>query len=162
MADLSWDINEAGAIVLHNVPSQDPYDSEQEMAVSLNYWIGNRFMKSTGRNPRDLGHPYWSFDIRRAVAYLRVSNLIGAGIGACSADIRERIRQAASHESSGWVVAGGTPHNDSELIVNWIPDKGIFEFTADILDRGWPFLAVPCHVNLLGSSPRQETTGDPR
>lgn len=106
----------------------------------MHRWMGEHYIHEIHKDTGS-GYPieYTEKDIRRAVAYLRTINLIGAGLGREAARMRERVRDIASWHTNGWVVVtNGTAWWTDDTDVIWLA-----------IDEGHTFLLVPCYVKLL-------------
>jgi len=127
----------ASSVDLSNYSMSTREDTQSQV---LHRWIGERYMHEIGTQ-RGSGNPieYTSKDLRRAIAYLRIVNLIGAGVGREANVMRERVREVASWHTNGWVmvVDGEVFHTDDTDVI-WYS-----------IDHGHSYLIVPCWVGLL-------------
>jgi hypothetical protein len=115
---------------------------ETLQTITLHRWIGERYMYEIGaRIGSGKQIQYTDKDIRRAVAYLRLINLVGAGLGKDAQRMRDRVREVASWHTNGWVVVTqGEVYYTDDTDHIWL-----------IIDRGHPYLIIPCYVHLLSS-----------
>ena len=140
---MRYTFDEAVKEVLNNVEPTTPPAPEIQ-SQQLHRWIGEAHMGASGRL-RGPGHhiEYTEKDIRRAVAYLRLRALIGAGIGANAQAVRERIREVASWHTEGWVTLFVT---GNAMVVDW--DQQVSGAVAN-LATGNPVLVIPCSIQDL-------------
>ena len=137
---MRYSLDQAIWEVLRNTENH-PYDDSSVQSNQLNRWIGQAYMAATGRL-QGSGNviEYTEKDIRRAVAYLRLRALIGAGIGADAQEMRERVRDVASWHTDGWVVV-----TNEEPKVTWTDD--VEDALATIL-TGMAVTIVPCALQV--------------
>lgn len=138
---MRFTLEQAIQLSLENAES-DMYDDRPVQSSQLHRWIGEAYMGASGRL-QGSGIPveYAEKDIRRAVAYLRLRSLIGAGIGADAQDMRERVREVASWHETGWIVA-----TDEEPKVDWTPDA---EEALSMIFGGRAVVIIPCTIGQI-------------
>lgn len=141
---MRYTFTEAVGAVLGNVEPSSPAVQEIQ-SQQLHRWIGEAHMGASGRlqGPGN-AIEYAEKDIRRAVAYLRLRALIGAGIGADAQMIRERVREVASWHTDGWVMI--LMKDLTPPFVDWTSST---EEAASFIARGYTVLVVPCAIGQL-------------
>ena len=115
-------------------------NSEEFQTITLHRWIGERYMYEIGARVGSGNQiQYTDKDIRRAVAYLRLVRLIGAGLGKTAQQMRDRVREVASWHTNGWVIVtqGDVYHTDDTDHI-WY-----------LIDGTHPYLVIPCAVDIL-------------
>ena len=110
-------------------------------------YVGRKFLHATGRNPNDPDVLYNVKDLRRAVAYVRMTGLVGFGTGGWSAKLHDRVREMASWHANGYIVV---THVDTvrEPFIDWADSLSVVLIGLD----GASVLAVPCDVDGVGSA----------
>lgn len=137
---MKYGLKPALSIIASSVPDIPTITYDGSTSQVVHRWMGEKYMHEIGAHAGS-GNPieYTGKDIRRAVAYLRVINLIGAGLGREAMRMRERVRDIASWHTNGWViVVNGTAWWTDDTDVIWLA-----------IDEGETFLLVPCYVELL-------------
>jgi hypothetical protein len=133
-------------------------DHEIDTPRSLHWHIGLGFMNKTGRAPAmrtdtqnaTAAYEYDERDARRAIASVRLSQVVGQGTGHLASVSREAIRNIVDEAHTGWAFVhkrwdGWTESPDE------IPEHAF----------GEAFIAIPCFVSALEPSTMfQQETGE--
>lgn len=116
-------------------------------AEDIALYVGHKFLNATGRDPNDPDVFYNVKDLRRAVAYVRVTALVGFGTGKWAAKLHDRVREMAAWHANGYIVV---THVDSvrDPFIDWADSLAVVLMALE----GASVLAVPCEVAGIGSA----------
>ncbi len=121
----------------------DVFPTVEDVAL----YVGHKFLIATGRDPNDPDVFYNVKDLRRAVAYIRVTALVGFGTGRWAAKLHDRVREMAAWHANGYIVV---THVDTvrDPFIDWADSLSVVLIGLD----GAAVLAVPCDVAGIGSA----------
>lgn len=117
------------------------------LAEDIAVWVGHKFLHATGRDPNADDLFYNVKDLRRAVAYVRVTALVGFGTGKIAAKMHDRVREMAAWHASGYIVVTRVD-TVFDPFIDWADSASVplLDFT------GSSVLVVPCEVDGIGSA----------
>ncbi len=110
-------------------------------------WVGHKFLNATDRDPNDPDVFYNVKDLRRAVAYVRVTSLVGFGTGKAAAKLHNRVREMAAWHASGYIVVTSVD-TMFDPTIDWADSLAVVMMGLE----GASVLAIPCDVAGIGSA----------